>query len=124
LYECEGGVLRDEEGVDKKIPKDIRSSRCGGAMKLRWKGGVWQCSAGKKQNKKIKSLRQYITWMSSIYYGSPVHIVTCYISPYNDEETKGAVCRLKYLISSIMRRDSKAKVLIMVDFNQYRNDMK
>ncbi|KEJ82986.1 hypothetical protein OXYTRIMIC_793 [Oxytricha trifallax] len=72
--------------------------------------------------KTVKTLRQYLTWNILNAGGFPVHMITMYIPPYQNDEVKELQNRVISMIRSIKQKCNKQRIIVMGDFNFHLKD--
>ena len=69
----------------------------------------------------IKFIRTNIQWSIVYHKNRAVHLLNCYIPPYNDAPTRTLLAYLVHCMYCLFRRDPQASVIVVGDFNQYNS---
>lgn len=82
-------------------------------------------SISSKSNKLIKAIEQNIIWSISAYDGVPVHFISIYIPPAENQRAQMICDTLQWIVKQrILKKDDKAKIVVMGDHNTHAGKLK
>lgn len=76
-------------------------------------------AASTKRVKNIKFISNCIAYQSIAYFNTPIHVITCYLSPVAEDAAAVRICiqHLKAMVANILSIFKRSKLVVMGDFN-------